>query len=79
MRYTLRMTQDQFEALWTLEEMPFCPIGMKLLRLLTEKNPAVVDHLPGLLYQRSSLPFADDPDWLQLLNHANECADCSES
>ena len=73
------MTQEEFNAQWTLDELPACDEGMRLLKAWSDVDPRAVDYIPSagaMDLDREDLD--DSPEWRAYAAHVVACDDCDE-
>ena len=74
------MTDEQFNALWSLEDVPACPRGMELLKLFAETYPTIYQFVrPEDFLDLHNEAFSGMPEWESFAAHCENCPDCNES
>lgn len=74
------MTEDEFEAQWTLKDIPACPEGMKLLRTFADAHPTVWQFVrPHDFIDLHNDAFAGMAEWEAFAAHCENCDDCNEA
>lgn len=71
------MTQNEFNAHWTIEEMPACEIGMKLLKIWADLDPLVLPRLRHDPAMTGPISFLS-PAGEAFMAHRSTCPDCNE-
>lgn len=74
------MTDEQFNALWTLEDVPACAVGMQLIRRFAETYPTIYQFVrPEDFLDLRNEAFAGMPEWENFAAHCESCTACHES
>lgn len=74
------MNDEEFNAWWTMEDVPACAVGMHLLKRFAETYPTIYPFIrPEDFLDLHNEAFAGMPEWENFASHCESCADCNES
>ena len=74
------MTDEQFNALWTMEDIPACDVGMQLLKQFAAAYPTIYQFIrPEDFLDLHNEAFAGMPEWETFASHCETCPTCNES
>ncbi|SNS40708.1 hypothetical protein SAMN05421770_101844 [Granulicella rosea] len=66
-------------SILSVEDLPACPVGIRLLRIFAEAHPGPYElALQKGLYDLTPPVFAKLPRWQAFVQHRKCCADCNE-
>lgn len=69
------MTQSEFNALWEIDELPACPVGMVLLKDWADTFPPVKDIRRLVAMALQDGIHSNLPEWIAVEQHFSTCAE----
>jgi hypothetical protein len=72
------MTQEAFNSLWKLQEIPACEVGMVLLKRWADADPSNVEYLPEIAWWEPPATHTGSHEWRAYEWHRAKCPDCNE-
>jgi len=67
-----------FIASFTLDSLPACPIGMRLLLDFAKASPNSYEFVRRANFMNVTGPGSKHPQWLKYVEHFATCPDCNE-